>query len=193
MLTQDKVQIITCMLGTKEAPILVSCSTTNRKILFKFLLKKSFPYGKTEEQMKFPCIWVWRATRQSSKLKSVLILILHLQGKWVFCAMRYNNGNASLFPKPFCFFLSSFFFSHFFNYWISLYLFCHFFFFFLFWWGKKKLQSSTKFILSLQQRHTSKKKVMLTNYGIICWLSATIVDKQYQILIYNGPNHKRII
>ena len=125
---------------------------------------------KTEEQMKFPCIWVWRATRQSSKLKSVLILILHLQGKWVFCAMRYNNGNASLFPKPFLFFFSSFFFPIFFIIeFHSISFVISFFFFFLFWWGKKKLQSSTEFFLSLQQRHTSKKKVMLTNYGFICW------------------------
>ena len=57
MLTQDGVRVITYMLGTKKALMLVSCSTTNREILFKFLLKKNpFHMCKTEEQMKFPCI-----------------------------------------------------------------------------------------------------------------------------------------
>ena len=126
---------------------------------------------KTEEQMKFPCIWVWRATRQSSKLKSVLILILHLQGKWVFCAMRYNNGNASLFPKPFLFFFSSFFFPQFFlllNFTLSLLSFL--FFFFLFWWGKKSCRALLSSFYHYNRDTQAKKKVMLTNYGFICWL-----------------------
>ena len=148
---------------------------------------------KTEEQMKFPCIWAWRATRQSSKLKSVLILILHLQGKWVFCAMRYNNGNASLFPKPFHFFFSSFFFfSNFFYYWISLYLFCHFFFFFLFWWGKKSCRALLSSFYHYN-RDTQAKKRLCWPITVLFVDCATIIDKQYQILIYNSPNHKRII
>ena len=148
---------------------------------------------KTEEQMKFPCIWVWRATRQSSKLKSVLILILHLQGKWVFCAMRYNNGNASLFPKPFLFFFSSFFFPFFLllNFTLSLLSFLFFFFSFLV--GKKK---SCRALLSSfyhYNRDTQAKKRLCWPITVLFVDCATIIDKQYQILIYNSPNHKRII
>ena len=131
---------------------------------------------KTGEQMKFPCIWVWHATRLSSKLKSVLILILHLQGKWVFRAMRYNNGNASLFPKPFLFFCSSsFFFPLFllFNFALSLLSFL-FHFSFLAKKKKKEKKRSCRALLSSFYHYNrdtqAKKKVMLTNYGFICWL-----------------------
>ena len=148
---------------------------------------------KTEEQMKFPCIWVWRATRQSSKLKSVLILILHLQGKWVFCAMRYNNGNASLFPKPFLFFFSSFFFPIFFIIEFHSISFVISFFFFSFLVGKKK---SCRALLSSfyhYNRDTQAKKRLCWPITVLFVDCATIIDKQYQILIYNSPNHKRII
>ena len=148
---------------------------------------------KTEEQMKFPCIWVWRATRQSSKLKSVLILILHLQGKWVFCAMRYNNGNASLFPKPFLFFFSSFFFPIFFIIEFHSISFVISFFFFFFFGGEKK---SCRALLSSfyhYNRDTQAKKRLCWPITVLFVDCATIIDKQYQILIYNSPNHKRII
>ena len=40
MLTRLSPRIISYKLGTKEAFMVVSCSTTNREILFKFLLKE---------------------------------------------------------------------------------------------------------------------------------------------------------
>ena len=72
------------MLGTKEAHMHVSHSTTDADILFIFLLKKipsicakqkipDLPKQK-QKQKSFLAFWVWHATRLSSKVNSVLIL-----------------------------------------------------------------------------------------------------------------------
>ena len=92
------------MLGTKEALMHVSRSTTDADILFKFLLKKipsicaiqkipDLPKPKQKQKQKsFLAFWVWHATRLPSKVNSVLIL-RYCTCKVSGCSLPSDNVN----------------------------------------------------------------------------------------------------